>query len=78
MQANSFNADQDVQTFLQGLRTLLIVLKREAAEGEAMPKAALVTHPDLSSRPFRMTAERMMAASPHVLFQVWTTEQFER
>jgi hypothetical protein len=26
MQANSFNADQDVQTFLQGLLTLLIAL----------------------------------------------------
>ena len=43
-----------------------------------MQKAAPVTHPDLSSRPFRMTAERVMAASPHVLFQAWTTEQFDR
>jgi uncharacterized protein YndB with AHSA1/START domain len=35
-----------------------------------------VTQPDLSSRPFRMTAERVMAAPPHLLFQAWT-EQFD-
>ncbi|HXO21448.1 MAG TPA: SRPBCC domain-containing protein [Thermoanaerobaculia bacterium] len=35
------------------------------------------TQPDLSSRPFSLTAERTMAASPRALFQAWT-EQFDR
>jgi uncharacterized protein YndB with AHSA1/START domain len=33
--------------------------------------------PDLSSRPFHLTVERTMAASPRVLFRAWT-EQFDR
>ncbi len=37
-----------------------------------------MAQPDLSSRPFRLTVERMMAAPPHVLFQAWTTEKFDR
>jgi uncharacterized protein YndB with AHSA1/START domain/catechol 2,3-dioxygenase-like lactoylglutathione lyase family enzyme len=37
----------------------------------------VVTRPDLSSRPLRVTAERVMAASPDVLFQAWT-EQWGR
>ena len=37
-----------------------------------------VTRPDLSSRPLEAKAERVMAAPPHVLFQAWTTEQFDR
>jgi uncharacterized protein YndB with AHSA1/START domain len=36
-----------------------------------------VTRPDLSFRPFQLTAERTMAASPRVLFRAWT-EQFDR
>ena len=43
-----------------------------------MPKTMTVTQPNLSSRPFRMTAERRMAAPPHVLYQAWTTDQFDR
>lgn len=30
--------------------------------------------PDLSSRPFELTVERQMEASPHALFKAWTTE----
>jgi uncharacterized protein YndB with AHSA1/START domain len=33
--------------------------------------------PDLSSRPFHLSAERIMEASPDVLFRAWT-EQFDR
>ena len=36
-----------------------------------------VTEPDLSSRPFRLTVERQMTASPGALFRAWT-EQFDR
>jgi uncharacterized protein YndB with AHSA1/START domain len=28
--------------------------------------------PDLSKRPFRVTVERLMAASPNTLFRAWT------
>jgi uncharacterized protein YndB with AHSA1/START domain len=37
----------------------------------------VVSPPDLSSRPFRLTAERAMMAAPGVLFRAWT-EQFDR
>ncbi len=33
--------------------------------------------PDLSSRPFRLTVERMMRAAPNVLFRAWT-QQIDR
>ena len=36
-----------------------------------------VTRPDLSSRPFRMTAERLVSASPQTLFRAWT-DQIDR
>lgn len=38
--------------------------------------ATTVAAPDLSSRPLRVTCERVMAASPEVLFRAWT-EQFD-
>ena len=37
-----------------------------------------VTRPDLSTRSFEAKAERTMAAPPHVLFEAWTTERFDR
>ena len=37
----------------------------------------VVALPDLSSRPFRLTSERAMRASPEVLFRAWT-EEFDR
>ena len=43
-----------------------------------MFSATPVVQPDLSSRPLRATAERQMAASADVLFQAWTTDQFDR
>jgi uncharacterized protein YndB with AHSA1/START domain len=36
-----------------------------------------ITRPDLSARPFQLTTERNMTASPRVLYQAWT-EQFDR
>jgi uncharacterized protein YndB with AHSA1/START domain len=36
-----------------------------------------ITIPDLSTRPFKLTVERMMDSSPDVLYQAWT-KQFDR
>lgn len=33
-----------------------------------------ISQPDLSSRPFSFTVERLMVSSPNVLFQAWTTQ----
>ena len=43
-----------------------------------MPKTMSTTQPDLSSRPFQLTVERVMAAPPPVLYEAWTTDQFEK
>jgi uncharacterized protein YndB with AHSA1/START domain len=44
---------------------------------DSMSRTSAVAPPDLSSRPLRMTAERVMAASPSALFKAWT-EQLDR
>lgn len=46
--------------------------------GVTISSAKLVVQPDLSSRPLRLTVDRQMAVSADVLFQAWTTEQFDR
>jgi uncharacterized protein YndB with AHSA1/START domain len=38
---------------------------------------SIVARPDLSSRPHRLACERLMRASPEVLFRAWTQE-FDR
>jgi len=43
-----------------------------------MSSATPVVQPDLSSRPLRATTERQMAVAADVLFQAWTTQQFDR
>jgi uncharacterized protein YndB with AHSA1/START domain len=43
-----------------------------------MPTTVQVTQPDLSTRPFRISTERRMAAPPHVLYHAWTTKLIER
>jgi uncharacterized protein YndB with AHSA1/START domain len=42
-----------------------------------METPVTIAVPDLSSRPFRLIAERTMAAAPEALFLAWT-EQFDR
>ena len=39
--------------------------------------AIAVTRPDLSSRPFQLTATRAMTTLPEILFRAWT-KQFDR
>ena len=42
-----------------------------------MPETSEIVRPDLSSRPFRMTVERTLAASPRVIYKAWT-EQYDQ
>lgn len=37
----------------------------------------MITTPDISARPFRLTVERAMSAAPEVLYRAWT-KQFDR
>jgi len=43
-----------------------------------MEKTMSSTQPDLSSKPYRMTVERIMTSPPRVLYQAWTTDQLEK
>src|SRR5687768_1302353 len=38
-----------------------------------MPRTTPVPRPDLSSRPFGLTVERVMVAGPGPLFEAWTS-----
>lgn len=42
-----------------------------------METPVTIAVPDLSSRPYRLVCERIMAATPEALFLAWT-EQFDR
>ena len=66
-----------VATFLAATSCTAVSGERESEE-VIMFSATPVVQPDLSSRPLRATVERQMAVSADVLFQAWTTEQFDR
>jgi uncharacterized protein YndB with AHSA1/START domain len=37
-----------------------------------MNSARQLPRPDLSDRPYKLTVERVMTASPHALYRAWT------
>ena len=37
-------------------------------------RASIVCPPDLSQRPFQLTVERKMSASPNAVFRAWTEQ----
>lgn len=47
---------------------------------DKVPASAKVSKvlPDLSKRPFKLTLQRTLRASPHDVFEAWTTEKFDR
>ncbi len=56
----------------------VILQAAAAAPGKAkMLETTGIVQPDLSSRPFRVTVERTMTASPRVIYKAWT-EQYDQ
>ena len=58
--------------------TILVVTILAATSCTTVGVKGPVVQPDLSSRPLRVTAERQMDIPADVLYQAWTSMQFER
>ena len=49
-------------------------MSQRPQSGEQKSADTPISTPDLSSRPFKLTVERAMTASPDVLFRAWTEQ----
>lgn len=84
-------AVEDVELEYERLKAMSVRFHREPTDmgtttiavlddtcGNLIQIFQVVTRPDLASRPFTAKVERVMAASPDVIFDAWTTTQFDR